>query len=81
MAEVIQKRENPETKCTEYYVHYKDCEYSVHVCVCVCVCMCVVCVYMCVWVYGTVDVSVGAVHVSGVMCMMDVCECERYVWM
>ena len=52
MAEVIQKRENPETKCTEYYVHYKDCEYSVHVCVrvcvCVCVCMCVVCVYMCV---------------------------------
>lgn len=24
MAEVIQKRENPDTKCTEYYVHYKD---------------------------------------------------------
>ena len=27
MAEVIQKRDNPETKCKEYYVHYKDCEY------------------------------------------------------
>ena len=26
IAEVIQKRENSETKLTEYYVHYKECK-------------------------------------------------------
>lgn len=28
LAEVIQKRENPETKVIEYYVHYKECKLS-----------------------------------------------------
>ena len=25
VAEIIQKRNNPETKITEYYIHYKEC--------------------------------------------------------
>ena len=30
VAEVIQKRENPESKKLEYYVHYKECESENH---------------------------------------------------
>ena len=41
MAKLIQKRENPDTKDTEYYVHYDGCKWSGGV-------MCVLCRLVCV---------------------------------
>ena len=35
VAEIIQKRENPENQRTEFYVHYKECESLLFTCTCI----------------------------------------------